>query len=86
MTTTAQCQTSSTIQQRVFYFNSLNITEFYLFKDIYELIDWYNNIRPHMSLNLDVLETPSQAYVRKMPKDGIVTDEQSGEIYHAKEE
>ncbi len=56
----------------------------HLFKDIHELIDWYNNIRPHMSLNLDVLETPSQAYVRKMPK-GIVIDDQSGEIYHAKE-
>ncbi len=58
----------------------------HLFKDIHELIDWYNNIRPHMSLNLDVLETPSQAYTRKMPKEGIVIDEQSGEIYHAKKE
>ena len=35
--------------------------KFHLFRDIDELIDWYNNIRPHMSLNLDLLETPSQA-------------------------
>ncbi len=58
----------------------------HLFKDIHELTDWYKNIRPNMSLNLDVLETPSQAYVRKLPKEGIVVDEQSGEIYNAKEE
>jgi len=38
----------------------------------------------HMSLNLDIIETPYQAYRRKMPdKEGIITDEKSGEIYHA---
>lgn len=26
--------------------------------------------KPHMSLNLDVIETPYQAYVRKMPGEG----------------
>ena len=37
-----------------------------------------------MSLNLDIIETPYQAYRRKMPdKEGIITDEKSGEIYHA---
>ncbi len=60
--------------------------KFHLFRDIDELIDWYNNIRPHMSLNLDVLETPSKAYARKMPKEGMVIDEQSGEIYHVSKE
>jgi putative transposase len=58
----------------------------HLFKDIHELVDWYNNIRPHMSLDWDNLETPSQAYVRKMPPDGVVVDEQSGEMYEAKKE
>jgi putative transposase len=27
---------------------------------------WYNHVRPHMSLNFDVLETPWQAFERKM--------------------
>jgi putative transposase len=54
------------------------------FKDIDELMQWYNTKRPHMSLNLDIIETPYQAYLRKMPdKEGIITDEESGEIYHA---
>jgi len=37
-----------------------------------------------MSLNLEEIETPYQAYLRKMPKDGIAVDEESGEVYHAK--
>jgi putative transposase len=53
------------------------------FKSIDELIRWYNMKRPHMSLNLKMIETPYQAYIRKMPKDGIITDEESGETYHA---
>ena len=44
-------------------------------------IEWYNNIRTHMSLN--DMETPAQAYRRKMPPIGeTVTDEESGEQYH----
>ncbi len=35
------------------------------FSSLDELIHWYNGIRPHMSLK-DGLETPAQAYVRKM--------------------
>jgi hypothetical protein len=35
------------------------------------------------SLNLKMIETPYQTYIRKMPKDDIFTDEESGEIYHA---
>ncbi len=54
------------------------------FGSIDELMEWYNVTRPHMSLNLDVIETPYQAYLRKMPdKEGMVTDEESGETYHA---
>lgn len=36
------------------------------FKSMDDLIQWYNDIRPHMSLDFDNLETPSQAFVRKM--------------------
>ena len=31
-----------------------------------EFVRWYNEIRPHRSLNFEVLETPAQAFVRKM--------------------
>ena len=54
--------------------------------DLDRLMVWYNTKRPHMSLNLEEIETPCQAYIRKMPKDGIVVDEESGEIYHAKKD
>jgi putative transposase len=53
------------------------------FENIDALIEWYNMTRPHMSLNLDAIETPQQAYARKMPEQGTVTDEESGETYHA---
>ena len=52
--------------------------------DLNRLMVWYNTKRPHMSLNLDLIETPYQAYLRKMPdKEGILEDEKSGERYHA---
>jgi putative transposase len=54
--------------------------------DVDGLVKWYNEVRPHMSLNLDVIETPHQAFLRKMPKEGRVVDEKSGEVYHASEE
>jgi len=31
-----------------------------------EFIHWYNEVRPHLSLNFDELETPAQAFIRKM--------------------
>lgn len=31
-----------------------------------EFIHWYNFVRPHLSLNFDELETPAQAFIRKM--------------------
>jgi len=37
-----------------------------------EFIDWYNNKRPHMSLNLDELETPYQAFLRKLPAERVM--------------
>jgi hypothetical protein len=37
-----------------------------------------------MSLNLDVIETPYQAFCRKMPKQGaIIVDEKSDEVYYS---
>jgi hypothetical protein len=36
-----------------------------------------------MSLNPDVIETPHQAFIRKMPQERTVIDEESGEVYHA---
>ena len=37
-----------------------------LFKTKEEFIEWYNEVRPHKSLNFEELETPQQAFVRKM--------------------
>ena len=31
-----------------------------------EFVVWYNEVRPHRSLNFEVLETPSQAFERKL--------------------
>ena len=38
------------------------------FKSIKDFLIWYNDIRPHRSLKFDILETPSQAFIRKMRK------------------
>lgn len=38
------------------------------FSSLEELFYWYNQVRPHMSLRQDVLETPAQAFLRKMGK------------------
>jgi putative transposase len=57
------------------------------FDTMKELVWWYNEVRPHMSLNLDVIETPHQAFVRKMPEPGTtVVDKESGEVYRAQKE
>ena len=37
-----------------------------LFKTKEEFTVWYNEVRPHRSLNFEVLETPQQAFERKM--------------------
>lgn len=31
-----------------------------------EFVQWYNDLRPHRSLNFEALETPAQAFIRKM--------------------
>ena len=36
------------------------------FGSLDELMEWYNNVRPHMSLDWDNLETPTRAFERKM--------------------
>ena len=38
------------------------------FKTKEEFIYWYNDLRPHRALNFDELETPSQAFIRKLKK------------------
>ena len=38
----------------------------YMFSTKEEFVEWYNEIRPHRSLNFEVLETPQQAFIRKM--------------------
>ena len=46
------------------------------FKSMDELIYWYNEVKPHMSLDFNNLETPSQAFVRKLhytAKQRVVT-------------
>lgn len=39
------------------------------FKNLEEFVNWYNCVKPHRSLNFDVLETPEQAFIRKRRKD-----------------
>jgi transposase len=38
------------------------------FKTLEEFLHWYNDTRPHRSLKFDILETPSQAFIRKLKK------------------
>ena len=38
------------------------------FKTKEDFIYWYNDLKPHRALNFDELETPSQAFIRKMRK------------------
>lgn len=34
-----------------------------------DFVRWYNEVRPHRALRFDILETPEQAFVRKMRKE-----------------
>jgi len=38
------------------------------YKTIGEFLHWYNDLKPHKALNFDKLETPSQAFIRKLKK------------------
>ena len=40
-----------------------------LFKTKEEFIAWYNEVIPHRSLNFEILETPQQAFERKMKSE-----------------
>jgi putative transposase len=39
----------------------------YQFKSVDEYVHWHNEIKPHLSLNIEALETPIQAFHRKQP-------------------
>jgi len=56
------------------------------FNSVDELMVWYNTVKPHMSLDFEHAERPYEAFVRKMPKEGTVVDESSGEVYHVDKE
>ena len=36
------------------------------FANLDEFVYWYNSIRPHMSLNFDIMETPEKAFYSKV--------------------
>lgn len=38
------------------------------YKTAEEFLHWYNDLRPHKALNFEILETPSQAFIRKLKK------------------
>ena len=46
-----------TFQSKIQHFNSME-----------EFVIWYNTKRPHMSLNWDQLETPVQAFYKKIDR------------------
>jgi putative transposase len=37
------------------------------FKSVDEYVHWHNEVKPHLSLNIETLETPIQAFHRKLP-------------------
>jgi putative transposase len=37
----------------------------HLFATMEEFVHWYNEVRPHRSLNFETLETPQEAFIRK---------------------
>lgn len=44
------------------------------FSSIGEFMEWYNTIKPHGALNLEQMETPIEAYYRRMPPKGVLID------------
>jgi len=47
-----------TVQQKMRFFESLD-----------ELMRWYNEVKPHLSLRFEDLETPAKAFYRKLPPE-----------------
>ncbi len=52
--------------ERIFGEIKTRILKRHDFQTIDETVEWHNNVKPHMSLNFDELETPAQAFQRKM--------------------
>jgi putative transposase len=50
-----------TLEAKIKYFDTID-----------EFIERYNNKRPHMGLNLDELEIPYQAFLRKLPPERVM--------------
>ena len=50
-------------------FNRLYHAHRHAFPDKEGFVKWYNEIRPHLSLRFEVLETPAQAFERKKRKE-----------------
>ena len=42
------------------------------FESVGEMVRWYNEVKPHMSLNLEVLETPAEAFYRKLTQERVM--------------
>ena len=61
-------QTNGKIER---FFSTIN-QKMHFFSNIDECILWYNEERPHMSLDWDNLETPKQAFYRKLYPDQIL--------------
>ncbi|AIY89303.1 IS481 family transposase [Geoglobus acetivorans] len=51
-----------TLEAKIKYFDTVD-----------EFMEWYNHKRPHMSLNLDELETPYKAFLRKLTPERILS-------------
>jgi len=41
------------------------------FKAVDEYVHWHNEVKPHLTLNVESLETPIQAFQRKQPLEKI---------------
>lgn len=55
------------------------------FTRMYNIIRWYNNSRPHRSLDSDNAETPYKAFIGKMPKHNTKVTGDTGETYYIKQ-
>jgi len=44
------------------------------FRSIDDYVHWHNEIKPHLSLNIETLETPTQAFHRKQPPEQARTE------------
>jgi putative transposase len=54
------------------------------FKSIDDYVHWHNEVKPHLSLNIETLETPIQAFHRKLPPRKTEAAEATPTIQDAK--